>query len=108
MLILGKAVNAFPQTDTRFWRVAPESSENQNDLPNGDRLVGRELNIENSWLNDSGTYTLRVSRGSCVADELRVNATGNNFKFFFPTASTPNEYGLNDEFCSVTILHRDL
>lgn len=62
MLILGKTVNAFPQTDTRFWRVAPENSENHNDLPNGDRLVGRELTIENSWLNDSGTYTLHKSR----------------------------------------------
>ncbi len=71
-------------------------------LPNGDSVLGRELTLENSWLSDSGTYILKVTRGSCAADELSIYATVNDFKFFFPTAFTPNGDGLNDEFYPVT------
>jgi gliding motility-associated-like protein len=70
--------------------------------PNGTAYNGRQFTITESWLSDSGTYTLNLLVNGCVVPPKSVEVTVNDHNFFFPTAFTPNGDGLNELFKPAT------
>ncbi len=70
--------------------------------PAGLQFTGRTFRIDNSWLTDSGTYTIDLSVNDCPAPPQGVKVIVNDHNFYFPTAFTPNGDGLNEVFKPAT------
>jgi len=70
--------------------------------PTGRQQTGRSFRIAESWLTDSGTYTITLSVNNCPAPPQGVRVRINDHSFYFPTAFTPNGDGLNDIFKPAT------
>lgn len=70
--------------------------------PAGQQFTGRSFRIEESWLTDSGTYTINLSVNDCPAPPQGVRVTVSDHNLYFPTAFTPNGDGLNDVFKPAT------
>lgn len=70
--------------------------------PAGQQQNSRRFEIAESWLTDSGTYTVDLNINNCPAPPQGVRVTVNDHNFYFPTAFTPNNDGLNDVFKPAT------
>jgi gliding motility-associated-like protein len=71
-------------------------------LPNGDSMVSQSLSKEQISAADAGMYRLRIDKGSCSAEILEIPVAISDHHFYFPTAFTPNNDGLNDTFYPIT------
>lgn len=70
--------------------------------PDGQQQTGRTFRIAESWLTDSGTYTIALNVNNCPAPPQGVRVSVSDHNFYFPTAFTPNGDGLNEVFKPAT------
>jgi len=75
--------------------------------PNGQQQNGRSFRIAESWLTDSGTYTVELNVNNCPAPPQGVRVTVSDHNFYFPTAFTPNGDGRNEVFKPATFYEGD-